>query len=327
MLRLGIIGCGRVTSMFHKKAINQIDEISITALSDIIEARMNDLMDSWESPSVYIYYKDLLADPNVEAVAVNTPPKFHETIVLDAIAAGKHVLCEKPLAENIEGCLKIKDAIKKTVLTVLPAHNYVFTPSLNEMIRLVKIGSIGSITGVDVYFGNLLRSYRSKTDFRERKERGILEDLMPHILSIVHQLVGHIDKVDSVNWWCKDYDVCDNMNIELVSKNGVPIRTKMSWTKLRPRFSVRLLGEKGSMYTDLMINPYKLDIALNGQTKTWKKKGVNWYLDLVQFKHPSFKNQYEHFYQLVKESCTQLITVDDEIDMLETMVQISDKMG
>ena len=139
--------------------------------------------------------------------------------------------------------------------------------------------------------------------------------------------MGHIKDVGSVHWWCKEYDVCDNLDTELVSERGVQINAAMSWTKLRQRFSIKVTGEKGDMYTDLMTGPYKLDITVGGMTQSWNEKGITWYLDMVQFKHPSFKNQYQHFYKLVKEDATPIITIDDEINMVETMKQVSEKMG
>lgn len=313
--------------MFHMKAIEQINKIRVTALSDVNEERMIELEESCRAAETYLDYRDLLSDPNVDAVAVNTPPRFHEAIVLDALRAGKHVLCEKPLAETLEGCYRIKEAQHETGLIVLPAHNYTFTPSLIEMIKRVQKDSIGAINSVDVAFENLLKSYRSKTDFRQNLENGVLEDVLPHILSVLYPFVGHIKEIGSVHWWCKEYDVCDNLDTEFISENGVPINASMSWTKLRPRFSVHLVGEKGGLYSDLMLSPYKLEITIGGRTTTWNEKGIKWYLDLVQFKHPSFKGQYQHFYQLVKEGASPMITVDDEINMLETLDQISKKMG
>lgn len=327
MLSLGIIGCGRVTSMFHLKAINQIDEITVAAVSDVNEDRMKDVKNSCKASGTYLDYRELLTDESVEAIAVNTPPRFHEAIVLDALRAGKHVLCEKPLAQSVEGCKNIKALQEETGLTVLPAHNYAFSPSLMEMTRGIRSGRIGVVSGIDVSFMNLLKSYRSQTDFREKDETGILEDVLPHVLSVVYPIAGHINGVGSVNWWCEDYDVCDNMETELTTKTGVSVDASMSWTKLRPRFSVAVNGERGRMYTDLMINPYKLEVKVNGETKQWKEKGIKWYLDLVRFKHPSFKNQYLHFYELVKEGGSPMITVDDEINMLETMSLVSGKMG
>ncbi len=326
MLRLGVIGCGRVTSMFHMKAIEQVDEITVTALSDVSEERMKEIQKSCNASGAYTDYRDLLADPAVEAVAVNTPPRFHEVIVLDALESGKHVLCEKPLAETVEGCIKIKELQDETGLTVLPAHNYAFTPSLAKIVSYVDDGSIGHVTDVRVSFENLLKSYRSQTDFRENIGNGVVEDVLPHVLSVVYPIVGHIDEVGSLDWWCKDYEVCDNMDVKLVSKTGIPVAASMSWTKLIPRFSLTINGMKGSLYSDLMMDPYKVELTTGGKTSTWKEKGISWYLDLVKFRHPSFRNQYRHFYDLIKNGGAPLITLDDEINILETMDRVSGKM-
>ena len=83
-------------------------------------------------------YHELLARSDVEAVAINTPPRFHEEMTLEALKAGKHVLCEKPLAQTVEGCERIKKA--KGNLIVLPAHNYVYTPALYRMEEIDKAG-------------------------------------------------------------------------------------------------------------------------------------------------------------------------------------------
>ena len=185
---------------------------------------------------------------------------------------------------------------------------------------------IGEITSINVAFENLLKSYRSQTDFREHTGNGVVEDVLPHILSVVCPFTGHIRDVKSLKWWCKDYEVCDNMETEMETERGVEVNAKLSWTKLRPRFSVAVNGENGRLYTDLMINPYKLEATVDGKTTSMKEKGIKWYLDLVQFKHPSFENQYRHFYELVKEHASPVITIDDEINILETIEKISGQM-
>ena len=312
--------------MFHLKAIEKVDQIEIAAVSDVSEDRMNEVRAECVASEAYLDYRQLLADDSVEAVAINTPPRFHETMVKEALDAGKHVLCEKPLAESVEGCLEIKERKEETGLAVLPAHNYAFSPSLAQMGRYLSENSIGEITSVDVAFENLLKSYRSQTNFREHSGNGVLEDVLPHILSVANPITGHIQEVKSLKWWCKDYEVCDNMETELESEKGILVNARLSWTKLRPRFSVTVNGEKGRLYTDLMINPFKLEARVDGKTTTLKEKGVKWYLDLVQFKHPSFENQYRHFYQLVKENAPPIITIDDEINIIETIEKISKQM-
>ncbi len=313
--------------MFHLKAIQQLDNIHVIAVSDLNKTRMDEVQSICDIAEGYADYKMLLEDESVEAVAINTPPNLHAAMIKDALEAGKHILCEKPLARTVEECEEIRDLKTKLGLVILPAHNYVFTPSLTQMKKILDDETLGEITGIDVAFENLLKSYRSQTDFRQDTDKGILEDVLPHILSVVYPLAGHVDEVTSVNWWCKNYDVCDNVHTELVAKKDIPISASMSWTKIRPRFSITVEGENGSLFTDLMLGPYKLESVIDDKTSTWDEKGLGWYLDLIQFKHPSFKNQYKHFHHLVKEMGAPMITIDDEINILETIIMVSRKMG
>jgi myo-inositol 2-dehydrogenase/D-chiro-inositol 1-dehydrogenase len=77
MLQLGIIGCGRVTTMFHLKAINMLDNIKIVALSDVNEYRLRNAARKTDTKLLFTDYRDLINDPNITAVVINTPPEFH----------------------------------------------------------------------------------------------------------------------------------------------------------------------------------------------------------------------------------------------------------
>src|SRR5512136_1077205 len=104
MLRLGIIGCGRVTTMFHLKAIEGSGVVELVSISDKGNKQLAEVRDITGVTHTCEDYHDLLAKPDIEAVAINAPPRFHEEMTLEAIKAGKHVLCEKPLAQTVEGC-------------------------------------------------------------------------------------------------------------------------------------------------------------------------------------------------------------------------------
>ncbi len=326
MIRLGVIGCGRVTSMFHLKAIKQLPEITVSAVLDIDEARMLETQREAGAEKAYHDSAELFNDLDVDAVVINTPPRFHEEITLKALEHGKHVLCEKPLAKTVEGCRRIEKAQQKTGLVVLPAHNYVFTPSLTMMSEAMTRLDLGKITGVSVRFENNLSLYRSQTDFRKNSSHGVVDDVLPHVLSVIYPLTGHVSAVDSVQWWCKDYKVCDNMITEL-STGGVPVEAHLSWTKLLTRFNVSVDFERGQLSTDLMMNPYKLDVCFDGKHETIREKGLDWYLDLVRFRHPSFRNQYSHFQHLIETGDKPLVTIEDEVNMLETMSIVKETMS
>lgn len=323
MLNLGVVGCGRVTSMFHLKAINQVPRVNIHAVSDIDIARMNQLQQSCGAPKAYGSFSMMLSDECVDAVAINTPPRFHEEMVLESLGKRKHVLCEKPLSTTVSGCQRIKEKSIETGVTVLPAHNYSHTPCLGMMERMVSEGIIGEVTGMKVSFENNLKQYKSVTNFRVTKQNGLVEDVLPHILSVVHPLLGYCTGIKDVDWSCKSFDVCDNLEATLETSSNVDVDCTMSWTKIVPVFEVKLTGDEGYLKGEFGLRPYSVEHESCYGTKTIDEKGLSWVLDLVQFKHPSFKNQYEHFADLVLNGGTPRISIDDEINIIETVSDLS----
>jgi predicted dehydrogenase len=324
MLRLGIIGCGRVTTMFHLKAIEASGVVELVSISDKGDEQLAEVKGATGVKHACGDYHELLAKPDVEAVAINTPPRFHEEMTLEAIEAGKHVLCEKPLAQSVEGCERIKQA--KGSLVVLPAHNYVYTPALYRMEEKVKQGAIGAVRRVKLNFENNLGMYGSKTDFRTKNPRGIVEDVMPHILSVAGVVAGRPIRVADVSGVCKKYEVCDNLHATVETEHGVELDCTASWTRMIPTFAVAIEGEKGRLTSDFAINPYSYTLEAEGRKTKTSERGIGWYLDLIQFKHPSFPEQYRRLDKLVHGGEEPRISIDDEIAMLRVMEEMGDRL-
>lgn len=323
MLRLGIVGCGRVTTMFHLKAIADVEEVTVAAVADRNKARMESVRKKSRAGRGYTDHRELLADPDVEAVVINTPPRFHEGMVMDALKAGKHVLCEKPLARSVEGCLLIKRVQEETGLAVLPGHNYVFTPSLERAQDLIESDVVGRVHKVSMRFENNLRSYGSKTGFRLENEFGIVEDILPHILSVAHGIAGAAETVEEARAWRDSYEVVDNVRLLLRTDRGVELDCSLSWTKLIPSFKVEASCTSGWVETDLMRSPFSVTVESGGaRRKIGEKKGLKLYMDLLRFKHPSFQSQYRHLCRLVEGSEAPRITIDDEINMIRMMEEV-----
>jgi predicted dehydrogenase len=322
MLRLGIIGCGKVTTMFHLKSIKEVDEVTVTAVADLDQKRMEEVRRKAGAESGYTDPKELLGDPEVEAVAINTPPRFHEGLVLAAIEAGKHVLCEKPLAQTIEGCKRIGDTQRGPGRVVLPVHNYAFTPCLVAAQELIEKGEIGALQGIDVRFDNNLWSYGAKTDFRTKETYGIVEDILPHALSVVQVLSDPVSEVTEAEGWRKRYPVLDNIRLAMATGIGVTVRGEMSWTSLIPGFTVKATGEEGTIQIDLMKAPYGVTIKTAKGRKQIGGMGFGQYLDLIRLKHPAFVGQYQHLVATVGGTEEPRFTVEDEIRMMGILEDI-----
>jgi hypothetical protein len=97
----------------------------------------------------------------------------------------------------------------------------------------------------------------------------------------------------------------------------------MSWTKIIPRFKVIIKGTKGNIQTDLMMNPYKVKIKTNSEKVEFNSNRISWLFDLVRYKHPSFKNMYEHFEKIIRSVEKPRINIEDEIGILKIISGLS----
>ena len=307
--------------MFHLRAIAEVEGVKVSAVADPDGRRMEDVRRRAGAERGYLNYRELLSDPDVDAVAVNTPPRLHEGMTLDALRAGKHVLCEKPLAQSVEGCLHVKEAQEATGLVASPVHNYAFTPCLDRALELIGSGEIGALQSIKLRFDNNLWSYGSKTDFRLKDRHGIVEDLLPHVLSVAHVVTDSVELVQA-RGWAKSYGVMDNLEVVLRTGDGAVIDCSMNWTSLMPAFKVSVTGDSGALEMDLMKAPHRVAVKSTAGRRVFDRKGLGKYLDLARLRHPSFREQYRHFAAVVEGSESPRFTVDDEAEMLGLMVEV-----
>ena len=110
---LAIIGCGRIANKHHFKALSEMEDVRIKYACDLIEEKAKKSQEDYPKiENVITDYKIALADSEVDAVYVLTPNFAHYTLTMDALKAGKHVFCEKPLANTVDKILEIADALK-----------------------------------------------------------------------------------------------------------------------------------------------------------------------------------------------------------------------
>lgn len=115
-VRIGIIGCGGIANGKHMPALKKIEEAEMVAFCDIIEERAVKAAKEFgvEGAKVYTDYRKLLEDESIESVHVCTPNRSHSFITIDALEAGKHVMCEKPMAKTYAEAKKMYETAQRT---------------------------------------------------------------------------------------------------------------------------------------------------------------------------------------------------------------------
>jgi predicted dehydrogenase len=138
----GVVGAG-LWGSFHCKTLNALPAAELTAVCDLDPKRAQAMQDEFGARRVYTDYRELIADPDVEAVTVATPDFAHGDIVMAALEAGKHVLSEKPLATTLGEAEKIAGlAAKSNVKVMVDFHNRV-NPAVHAMKEAISAGEIG----------------------------------------------------------------------------------------------------------------------------------------------------------------------------------------
>ena len=137
-LRVGIIGCGEVSQIIHLPTLYQLNEqFTVTALCDVSATVLNAAGEAWRVEKRYLDYQELLAQADVDAVLIANPDAYHAAIVLAALAAGKHVLVEKPMCLNLRECDEVVAAQAQTGKVVQVGYMRRYAPAFVEACRLV----------------------------------------------------------------------------------------------------------------------------------------------------------------------------------------------
>ena len=195
-LKVGLIGCGNVVNYGHRPALNTLPDVELVALADITPARRA-IGKDWfklQDEQLYADYRDLLAIDELEAVVIAVPQSFRPQIVLDAFAAGKHVLSEKPISNIPAVAAELARAADAAGLKMAMVHNYHFLPEYRQIKRLITDGLIGDIRVAMLHFLGVIDfpgAAEFQADWRHTMAAGggVLMDMI-HAVYLAEWLVG-----------------------------------------------------------------------------------------------------------------------------------------
>ena len=138
-LRVGFVGCGEVTQIMHRPSLYQLsDHFEVTALCDVSPSILEQLGKLWSVQTLTTDHRELVARSDVDAVLIANPNAFHAEVTLDAIAAGKHVLVEKPMCVTRREADQIVAAQKKSNVVVQVGYMRRYAPAFLEGCQMVK---------------------------------------------------------------------------------------------------------------------------------------------------------------------------------------------
>ena len=148
-MRIGVLGAARIAPAALIRSARVVDGVEVAAVAARNRGRAAAFARRHGVPTVHGSYEDLVADPSLDAVYVPLPNALHAQWTLAAIAAGKHVLCEKPFTSNAAQAAQVRDAAAGTGLVVMEAFHYRYHPLARRMAGAVREGDLGAIERVE----------------------------------------------------------------------------------------------------------------------------------------------------------------------------------
>jgi predicted dehydrogenase len=201
-IKWGIIGCGDVTEVKSGPAFNKVPGSSLVAVMRRDSAKAEDYAMRHGIPKWYNDAYQLIADPDVNAIYVATPPMYHEEYTVAALRAGKPVYVEKPMSTRVEDCIRMRDVANVTGVKLTVAHYRRAVPMFVKIKDLIDQLVVGDIRLVRIGMMQPPSSdiiANSETYWRVDPELGglggLFYDLAPHQLDLMVHWFGDVDEV------------------------------------------------------------------------------------------------------------------------------------
>jgi predicted dehydrogenase len=203
-IRVGIIGCGRIAGFVHVPSLRLCPEhCDIVAVASGRPERAKAFAERWRISRVHADWRSLLHDADVDAVVICPPSGLTAEVAGAAVAAGKHVLCEKPLALGHVEAARLAAAAEAAGLVHMVAFTFRFVPALRYLKRLVTEGHFGEIRHWRLcYFTDGMLDPATPVTWRNQRAQagaGIVADMGSHGIDCARHLLGPIRAVCGVD--------------------------------------------------------------------------------------------------------------------------------
>lgn len=280
IVKIGIIGCGGIANGKHMPSLKKIKNVQMVAFCDIIEERAVKAAEEYgvEGAKFYTDYKELLKDRDIEVVHVCTPNRSHAFISIDAMEAGKHVMCEKPMAKTYKEAKEMLDASERTGMKLTIGYQSRWRADSLYLKKMCEDGELG-----EIYYGKAIALRRRAVPtwgvFLNEYEQGggPLIDIGTHALDLTLWMMDNYkpkmvvgttfeklkNQKDCGNAWGdwdpKKFTVEDAAFGFIVMENGATIMLESSWAlNIRnPKEAITMIcGTEGGadMFDGLNIN-------------------------------------------------------------------------
>jgi len=252
LLRWGIIGCGNVAEHKGGPPLYSVDDSELIAVMRRDRAKAEDFAKRHGAKRIYTNVQQLLADDEINAVYIATPPNLHCEQTTLAAHSGKHVLCEKPMAMTVDECQLMVDVCSDAGVSLMIAYYRNHYQNVVKMKTLMDEGSIGDVVlariNCTAYFNpnrNDLKNWRLSPEI---SGGGVLMDIGSHRISLLQYLMGHIASAQGYAETVHiDAAVDDSAVFSLRFESGAHAVANINWNVGVRKDDVEVYGTAGCL--------------------------------------------------------------------------------
>jgi len=318
-MKVGIIGAGlqgkRRASVFPTREGSRVEAVACGHANDLRSTRE---LAGAINAKAYANWQDVVSDPNIDAVIVCTPPHLHGEISIASMEAGKHVLCEKPLARTIDEAAEMVSKARETGMVLKCGFNHRHHPAILQVRKWIDSSLLGELDFARCRYGicgrvgyeNEWRANPKLVGGGQLMEQGI------HGIDLFRWFLGHLTEVTAfvgTMYW-KINPLEDNAFVLLRSPNGRVADLHSSLMLWKNTFSFEIFGHEGYASVDGLGGSYGVERAVLGK-RDFDKPFAE---EIIEYRgqDQSWKNEWTEFEAAIRESREPLGSAQDGLEAM-----------
>ena len=309
-IRVGVIGCGRRAWIGHFPWYDKNKKAEIVAVSSRTEAHARKAAKKWKTKGWYTDYKKVLERDDIDAVSITTPTWLHREMVIAAAKAGKHILCEKPMALSSKEAEEMLNCAKKnkTILMLGFCHRF-YQPNI-KIKNLIEKGKLGKLVRYVNKFAGDINYEGTWFAQKDKAGGGVIMDNCIHAVDLFRWLIGEVKIVSAfMEIAIQKMEVEDTAIISLKSQKGVLGVIESSWSTPFSPITTEVYGSKGAAIVDYDKNELRYRLKGNSSWRIGKND--------VSYQEQAFGGEIDYFIDCIIKKKQPIVNEEDGLKSLK----------
>jgi len=287
VLNWGLIGCGDIARKRVAPAIRDLDNCRLVAVNRAQSDLAEQFAEEFGADRWYRDWRELLKDEEIKAVYVATPPNLHAEQTIAAAKAGKHVICEKPMALNAQECRRMIAACRTAGVRLSIAYYRHFYPVVGRIKQILESGQIGKVVLAEIRaFENFRPEAEDPRSWMVRKRQGgggPLMDFGCHRIEVLLNILGDASKAwGSQGSLITDWDVEDTSISIMEFQNEARGMLALSRAIEEPQDTLDIYGSVGSIHIPVLNNGGMTVVTPGGERREDHPPHQNLHLPYIE---------------------------------------------